>query len=91
MNAAAALPEPASVNALVRLPAVIALTGMGRSTVYDAMQRGLFPQPIKLGAKLAAWPRAEIDRINGARIAGKSDAEVKALVAELIAARKHRV
>lgn len=83
-------PEPTSPNALVRLPSVIALTGMGRATIYDYIQRGLFVQPVKLGPKLAAWPRDEIDRINAARIAGRSPDEIKALVAALMDARKDR-
>jgi prophage regulatory protein len=78
-------------NALVRLPGVIALTGMGRATIYDFMQRGLFPQPIKLGPKLAAWPADEISKINAARIAGKSHAEIKVLVTALMDSRKDRV
>jgi prophage regulatory protein len=91
LTASTALPERADGNALVRLPGVIALSGMGRATIYDFMQRGLFPAPIKIGPKLAAWPRSEIDRINGARIAGKSSDEIKAIVAELMGARKDRI
>lgn len=90
MNTSTTLSERSDTNALVRLPGVIALTGMGRATVYAAMDTGLFPRPVKLGAKLAAWPRNEIDRINGARIAGKRPDEIKALVVELMAARKAR-
>lgn len=85
------VPEPTGPNALVRLPGVIALTGMGRATIYDYMQRGLFVQPVKLGPKLAAWPRDEIDRINAARIAGRSPDEIKALVVALVDARKSRM
>lgn len=83
-------PEPSDPNALVRLPGVIALTGMGRATIYDFMQRGLFPQPIKLGPKLAAWPADEISKINAARIAGKSHDEIKVLVTALMDSRKDR-
>jgi prophage regulatory protein len=90
MNAPASIPEPSDANALVRLPGVIALTGMGRATIYHFMQRGLFVHPVKLGPKLAAWPRGEIDRINAARIAGKNPEEIKALVAALMTARKDR-
>jgi prophage regulatory protein len=90
MNAATAFPD-ATGNALVRLPGVIALTGMGRATVYDFMQRGLFTMPIKVGPKLAAWPADEVSKINAARIAGKTPEEIKVLVAELMGARKHRV
>jgi len=88
MNAQTKAAEPSDATALVRLPSVIALTGMGRATIYDFMQRGLFVHPVKLGPKLAAWPRGEIDRINAARIAGKNPDEIKALVSSLMIARK---
>ena len=50
----------------------------------------MFPQPIKLGPKLAAWPADEISKINAARIAGKSHDEIKALVTALMDSRKDR-
>jgi len=39
--------------------------------------------PVKLGERCAAWPSHEISKINAARIAGKSDEEIRELVAEL--------
>lgn len=83
MNSPASLPD----FALVRLPDVLAMTGLGRATIFDHMERGEFPRPVKLGTS-AVWPIGEIAKINAARTAGKSTAEVKALVAELMEARK---
>jgi prophage regulatory protein len=89
MNIPANFNDPTG-NTLVRLPGVIAMTGMGRATVYDFMDRGLFPMPIKIGPKLAAWPADEVSKINAARIAGRNNDEVKALVSDLMAERKNR-
>jgi len=44
--------------------------------------------PIKVTAKSSAWPASEVNAVLAARIAGKSDAEIRALVAQLISARK---
>ncbi len=74
---------------LIRLPEVIESTGMKRPTVYAAMGNCLFPRPIKLGRKLSAWPLNEVQSIIAARIAGKSNEEIRALVAELTEARKN--
>jgi len=39
--------------------------------------------PVKLGERCAAWPLHEIAAINAARIAGKSDEEIRELVTQL--------
>ncbi|WP_137702885.1 helix-turn-helix transcriptional regulator [Marimonas lutisalis] len=46
---------------LLRRPAVEARTGLSRSTLYDWMKRGEFPQPVKLGTRLVAWRESDID------------------------------
>lgn len=44
----------------LRRPAVQELTGLSRSTIYDLMNKGLFPRPVKLTGKAVAWPESEI-------------------------------
>lgn len=39
----------------LRLPAVTALTGLARSTIYKFIQTQNFPEPVKLG-RASAWP-----------------------------------
>ena len=65
-------------------------TGLSRSTIYLRIQEGTFPKPINLGARAAGWPLTEVSAINAAaaRISGKSDIEIRALVSELEAGRK---
>lgn len=59
-----------------------------RSTIYLRIEQGLFTKPVKLGARAVGWPAREVSAINGARIAGKSDDQIRTLVAELEAARR---
>ena len=75
-------------NTLKRRKLVEQQTGYARSSLYAAIQNGLFVPPVSLGARAVAWPSNEIDAIVQARIAGKCDAEIKALVSKLVASRK---
>jgi prophage regulatory protein len=55
---------------LLRLPEVERLTGLRRSTIYEQMQRGVFPRSVKAGRRTAAWPESAVqswiaDRLNG--------------------------
>lgn len=71
-----------------RLPAVKSESGLSRSTLYLRISQGLWTKPISLGARAVGWPSSEVTAINAARIAGKSDNEIRALVVKLEAARK---
>jgi prophage regulatory protein len=72
---------------LLRLPAVCDLTGLRVTKIYDDAKAGLFPPPIKVTERCSVWPEYEIAAMNRARIAGKSRAEIRELVAQLVAAR----
>jgi prophage regulatory protein len=73
---------------ILRRPAVQHETGDPRSTLYYRIAEGLFPKPIHLGPRSVGWPEEEVDALNAARIAGKSDEEIRTLVKKLEAARK---
>ena len=36
------------------------ITGLSRSTIYDMMNRGEFPRPVRLTAKAVGWPESLI-------------------------------
>lgn len=72
----------------LRLPAVMAQRGRGRASTYNDVIAGLLTEPVKLGPAASGWPDYEVAAINRARIAGKSDDQIRALVAELHAQRK---
>lgn len=80
-----------SKNAMYRGRSAFAAMGVSRSHGYTLIERGLMTVPIKAGIKVSLWPVDEIDQINAACIRGDSDEQVRALVAKLHDARKHRV
>lgn len=64
-----------------------ALGDISTTSLYDGIKRGLITPGIRIAARRVAWPAHEIDVINAARIAGKSDDEIRKLVAQLEASR----
>jgi prophage regulatory protein len=75
-------------HTILRLPAVLAGTGLSRSTIYLRIAQGVFTHPVSLGARAVGWPAHEVTAINAARIAGRTEAQMRELVSELEAARK---
>ena len=75
-------------HTILRLPTVLRERGRSRSAHYLDMQQCLFTQPVLIGARAVGWPSHEVAALNTARIAGKSDEEIRALVVKLEAARK---
>jgi prophage regulatory protein len=73
---------------ILRLPAVKCESGLSRSTIYLRISQKLWTKPVSLGARAVGWPSNEVAAINAARIAGKTDEEIRSLVARLEAARK---
>ena len=71
-----------------RLRAVLHERGRSRSSHYLDIQQGLFTHPVQIGLRAVGWPSSEVAAINAARIAGKTDEEIRALVVMLEAARK---
>ena len=45
----------------LRLPEVLARTGLSRSTIYMRLDQGRFPRPVSLGTRAVGWIEAEVD------------------------------
>jgi len=74
--------------ALLRIESVKGEVGeKSNSGIYQKVRDGLFPRPVRIGQRAVGWPDYEVRAICNARIAGKSDAEIRALVIELHARR----
>ena len=73
---------------ILRMPAVKIESGLSRSTIYLRVSQRLWTKPVALGARAVGWPSDEVEALNAARISGKTDDEIRDLVAKLEAARK---
>ena len=83
----ATAPTPRTATALLRRPSVERSTGLARTTIYRRIKEGIFPRPVDLGGGIVGWPAHEVEAINQARLASKTDEEIRSLVAQLHEAR----
>lgn len=60
---------------------------VAQATLYRKIKAGLFVDAVHLGDNVSAWPLDEVEAIEKAWLAGRSDDEIRALVAELHAKR----
>lgn len=63
---------PAVEVKFIKLIEVLAISGKSRSSVYDAIRKGEFPAPVKVGGRASAWIKSEVlqwtqDRIRASR------------------------
>ncbi|MDE0529081.1 MAG: AlpA family transcriptional regulator [Truepera sp.] len=70
----------------LRLPEVLARTGLSRSTIYVRLDQGRFPRPVSLGARAVGWIEAEVDEWMRERIAAGL-AQVRAAVDAILSHR----
>lgn len=78
-------------QSILRLPFVKTCSGLSRSTLYLRIAQGLWPKPVKLGPRAVGWPSNEVEMMNAARIAGKTNEDIRQLVTRLEAARTQLV
>lgn len=52
-----------TADSLLRLPEVLKIIPVSRATWYEGVKNGRFPAQVKLGPRIAAWRRSDIDRL----------------------------
>lgn len=62
---------PETPPRLLRLPDVIHMTGLARSTLYDLIAAGTFPRPVPLTVTARAWRSDEVATWVADRIAAR--------------------
>ena len=67
---AALLTTKLARDRLLRLPEVERLTGLRRSTIYEQMQRGVFPRSVKVGPRAATWSEIAVQAWIADRLVG---------------------
>ena len=78
---------PNLLRPILRLPGVLSASGDTKSTHYLKISQGLWTKPVRLGARAVGWPSDEVASLINARIAGKSNEEIRDLVKQLESAR----
>lgn len=79
------------VRYLLRRPEVLQRLGRSSTALDNDIKAGVVTPQVDYGPRMKAWPSDEIEAIIDARVAGKSDEEVRKLVRHLVAARKDAV
>jgi prophage regulatory protein len=59
---------------MIRIRAVLAKVGLGRTALYDRVRCGEFPRPVSLGGRAVAWVEAEVEAYLAGRIAARAEA-----------------
>lgn len=72
---------------VMRKPDVLEMLGMGRSSLDFKIKDGLLPPPIPLGERSIGYIKHEYQSVIAYMIVGKSQAEIKAHVIELVNSR----
>lgn len=52
-----------STVTLLRLPQVLARTGIPKSSWARGVRQGRYPKPVKIGLRAVAWPSTAIDAL----------------------------
>ncbi len=73
----------------IRLPELLHLSGRSKTTNQNLIKQGLMPPSISLGDRSIGFIESEVNQVLAAMAAGKSQEEIKALVAYLVENR-HR-
>ncbi len=60
---------------ILRLPAVLARTGLSRSTVYLMVSKDQFPAPVSLGERAVGWVESQIDQWLDEKITASQEAK----------------
>lgn len=79
--------NPGKSHDILRLPVVLRVRGLSRTSHYRDIKLGLFTPPVSIGARAVGWPSFEVVALNDARIAGRSEDEIRTLVTDMKAAR----
>lgn len=79
--------HPPTTLTILRRKQVEFECGYSRSTIYLRISQGLWTRGVILGPRAVGWPAGEVAALNAARIAGRTDDEIRQLVVRLHLAR----
>ena len=59
------------MNKFIRLNDVKEMTGLSRSSIYQFISRGSFPEQVKLGERAVGWTEHEVQEWMNSRISAR--------------------
>lgn len=69
---------------ILRFESVIEAFGYrSRTSIYNAIKKGLLTHPVAIGTRSVGWPEHEVARVRDALIAGSCEDEIRTLVTRL--------
>lgn len=69
--------DPNKIDGFLRLPQVLALIPIGRSTFWAGVRAGRYPAPVRLGPRTTAWKVSEIRALVGRLAEGDVDGNAR--------------
>jgi prophage regulatory protein len=54
--------SPAAPSRFIRLRVLLTRVPLSRTRIYELVERGSFPAPIKLSERASAWDEAEVEQ-----------------------------
>lgn len=76
---------------MMRKNEVLERYGKSKSSLHDDIHNGLFTYPVYIGPRAVAWPDFEVEELLRARIAGRTDDEIRELVVQLMKDRQSAI
>ena len=64
-------------DSIQKLPAILARTGLSRSTLYQRVKDGKFPKPVKISERAVGWLTSEVDDFIAERVAARDADSVR--------------
>jgi prophage regulatory protein len=55
--------KQANIDRLIRIDEVLARLPISKSTWWQGVKTGRFPQPVKLGERITCWRMSDIDKL----------------------------
>jgi len=54
--------KPKKPGKLLRLPRVMDITALGKSSIYAGVKSGTFPTPVRLSARAVGWREEDLEK-----------------------------
>jgi prophage regulatory protein len=60
---------------IIKLPSVINISGLSRTSIYNSIEEGTFPKQVSLGERSVGWVKSEVLEWIDSRIKARDEEE----------------